>query len=88
MANLKRNQLSILKVKHAKPGVYTDGGGLILRVRPSRDDAAGYSASRLTGKVRQAPGSAGIPRSVSKTRATSLRSCAPLPGADRTRPTT
>ncbi len=35
MANLKRNQLTTLKVKHAKPGVHTDGAGLTLRVKPS-----------------------------------------------------
>ena len=35
MANLKRNQLSALQVKNAKPGAYTDGGGLTLRVKPN-----------------------------------------------------
>ena len=35
MPNIKRNQLSTLQVKNAKPGVYTDGGGLTLRVKPS-----------------------------------------------------
>ena len=35
MANVKRNQLSTLQVKNAKPGHYTDGGGLVLRVKPS-----------------------------------------------------
>ena len=35
MLNVKRNQLSTLQVKNAKPGVYTDGGGLTLRVKPS-----------------------------------------------------
>lgn len=36
MANITRNQLSTLKVKHLNaPGTYTDGGGLMLRVHPS-----------------------------------------------------
>ena len=35
MLNIKRNQLSTLQVKNVKPGVYTDGGGLTLRVKPS-----------------------------------------------------
>ena len=35
MPNVKRNQISTLQVKNAKPGVYTDGGGLTLRVKPS-----------------------------------------------------
>ena len=52
MANLKRNQLSTLTVKHAKPGVYTDGGGLTLRVRPT---GGRNWVLRITidGKVRQ-----------------------------------
>ena len=33
MANVKRNQLSSLQVKHlTQPGSYTDGGGLMLKV--------------------------------------------------------
>ena len=36
MANIKRNQLSLLQVKHlTAPGSYTDGGGLMLKVHES-----------------------------------------------------
>ena len=35
LPNVKRNQLSTLQVRNAKPGAYTDGGGLTLRVKPS-----------------------------------------------------
>ena len=36
MANIKRNQLSLLQVKHLTiPGSYTDGGGLMLKVHKS-----------------------------------------------------
>ena len=36
MANVKRNQLSPLQVKNlSKPGSYTDGGGLMLKVHRS-----------------------------------------------------
>ena len=35
MPNVKRKQLSTLQVKNAKPGVYTGGGRLTLRVKPS-----------------------------------------------------
>ena len=35
MSNVKRNQLSTLQVKNAQPGFHTDGGGLMIRVKPS-----------------------------------------------------
>ena len=35
IANVKRNKLSPLQVKHAQPGTHMDGGGLMLRVHPS-----------------------------------------------------
>ena len=44
MPNVKRNQLSTLQVKNAKPGVYTDGGGLTLRVKPSGPQDLGPAA--------------------------------------------
>ena len=50
MANIKRNQLTTLKVKHAKPGVHTDGGGADPASETHGWPEAGYSGSRLTAR--------------------------------------
>ena len=52
MVKLKRNQLSTLKVNHAKPGVHQDGAGLSLWVKPSGGRSWVFRIT-IDGKVRQ-----------------------------------
>ena len=52
MPNIKRNQLTTLKVQHAKPGVHTDGAGLALRVK-STGGRSWVLRFTIGGKVRE-----------------------------------